>query len=89
MIVALGGDGGDELSLGIRCIAAIAGREYSRVTRSIASRSDRAVDTLLPVKTKNLSFDYKATRFVAGRNTILLRAIMFVWFLCSEEQGVC
>src|SRR6202171_1119101 len=67
--VALGGDGGDEifpgypLDLGHR-FAEI----YGRVPRILRRGLVEPLVRMLPVKTKNLSFDYRARRFVAGAN---------------------
>jgi len=65
--VALGGDGGDELFAGYPMYrghqwASI----YERIPGLLRSRIIEPLIHRLPVKTKNLSFDYKATRFVIG-----------------------
>ena len=65
--VALGGDGGDELFagypmyLGHRCAEV-----YKRVPGALRTGIIEPFIRFLPVKTKNLSFDYKALRFVTG-----------------------
>ena len=65
--VALGGDGGDELFAGYPMYRGHRWAEnYSKVPRVVRARVIEPLIGLLPVKTKNLSFDYKATRFVAG-----------------------
>ena len=65
--VALGGDGGDELFAGYPMYRGHRWAEnYARVPRLLRSGLIEPLIGLLPVKTKNLSFDYKATRFVAG-----------------------
>ena len=65
--VALGGDGGDELFAGYPMYAGLRWAEfYKRVPPSLRSAVIEPLIRLLPVKTKNLSFDYKALRFVTG-----------------------
>ncbi len=65
--VALGGDGGDELFAGYDMyLGHNIARQYERVPRLLRRALVEPLVGLLPVKTKNLSFDYKARRFVAG-----------------------
>ena len=65
--VALGGDGGDELFAGYPIYRGHRWAElYARVPSLLRSGLVEPLVRLLPVKTKNLSFDYKATRFVTG-----------------------
>lgn len=65
--VALGGDGGDELFAGYPMYRGHRWAEnYARVPRLLRSGLIEPLIGLLPVKTKNLSFDYKVTRFVSG-----------------------
>src|SRR5687768_2524013 len=67
--VALGGDGGDELFAGYAMYAGLRWAElYKRVPLSLRAKIVEPLVRLLPVKTKNLSFDYKALRFVTGAN---------------------
>jgi asparagine synthase (glutamine-hydrolysing) len=65
--VALGGDGGDELFAGYPMYLGHRWAEvYKRVPRAVRAGMIEPFIRLLPVKTKNLSFDYKALRFVTG-----------------------
>ena len=86
--VALGGDGGDELFAGYPMYAGIRWAEfYNRLPSLLRQRIVEPIVNLLPVKTKNLSFDYKAQRFVAGSKYDAV-ARHHVWFgsFTPEEQ---
>ena len=78
--VALGGDGGDELFAGYQMYA---GHRWAEVYQRVPTVLQRAlIEPLvrrLPVKTKNLSFDYKAHRFVTGAHYDQV-ARHHVWF---------
>ncbi|HEX6548398.1 MAG TPA: asparagine synthase (glutamine-hydrolyzing), partial [Candidatus Dormibacteraeota bacterium] len=65
--VALGGDGGDELFAGYPTLLAhrLAGY-YQRLPRALGAGLVPAVVDRLPVAMGNLSFDYRAKRFVHG-----------------------
>src|SRR5687767_13205213 len=85
--VALGGDGGDELFAGYPMYAGHRWAEvYKRVPQVLRRGIVEPLVHLLPVKTKNLSFDYKARRFITGVNYDTI-ARHHVWFgSFSPEQ---
>ena len=86
--VALGGDGGDEIFAGYPMYAGVRwGEFYKRLSPTLRSRIIEPVVRMLPVKTKNLSFDYKALRFVTGAKYDAV-ARHHVWFgsFTPEEQ---
>jgi asparagine synthase (glutamine-hydrolysing) len=67
--VALGGDGGDELFAGYPMYwGHRLARAYDRVPKFLRRNVVELIARRLPVKTKNLSFDYKVRRFVAAAN---------------------
>lgn len=67
--VALGGDGGDELFAGYPMYYAHqVMRKYLSIPAFLRGSIIEPVVNRLPVSTKNLSFDYKAKRFVRGAN---------------------
>ena len=65
--VALGGDGGDEMFAGYPMYWGHRwASHYERIPSVVRRGLIEPMVNLLPVKTKNLSFDYKARRFIAG-----------------------
>ncbi|HEU5459557.1 MAG TPA: asparagine synthase (glutamine-hydrolyzing) [Pyrinomonadaceae bacterium] len=86
--VALGGDGGDELFAGYPMYAGLRwGEFYKRLPLPFRQRVVEPIVRLMPVKTKNLSLDYKALRFVTGAKYDTV-ARHHVWFgsFTPEEQ---
>jgi asparagine synthase (glutamine-hydrolysing) len=65
--VALGGDGGDEIFAGYPMyFGHYMARAYLAMPEFLRRGLVEPVVNLLPVKTKNLSFDYRARRFIAA-----------------------
>ncbi len=65
--VALGGDGGDEIFAGYPMyFGHKMARVYDSIPRFLRNGLIEPVVNSLPVSTKNLSFDYKAKRFIAA-----------------------
>jgi asparagine synthase (glutamine-hydrolysing) len=65
--VALGGDGGDEIFAGYPMyFGHYMARAYLTVPEFLRRGLVEPVVNLLPVKTKNLSFDYRARRFITA-----------------------
>jgi asparagine synthase (glutamine-hydrolysing) len=79
--VALGGDGGDEIFAGYPMYYGHrVARAYSRVPGALRRLVVEPAIRHLPVKTKNLSFDFKARRFVKGMQTDDTVARHHIWF---------
>ena len=87
--VALGGDGGDELFAGYPMYA---GHRWAEVYKRVPSVLRRGLIEpavrMLPVKTKNLSFDYKALKFITGAryDTVARHHIWFGSFSPDQQQ---
>lgn len=87
--VALGGDGGDELFAGYPMYAGHRWAEiYKRVPVVLRRGLVEPMVRLLPVKTKNLSLDYKALRFITGAkyDTVARHHVWFGSFTPEEQE---
>ena len=87
--VALGGDGGDELFAGYPMYAGHRWAEiYKRVSPVLRHGIIEPLVRRLPVKTKNLSLDYKALRFVTGvkYETVARHHVWFGSFTPEEQE---
>ncbi len=87
--VALGGDGGDELFAGYPMYVGHRWAEiYNKVPALLRTGMIEPLVRLLPVKTKNLSLDYKALRFVTGtkHDTVACHHIWFGSFTPDEQE---
>jgi asparagine synthase (glutamine-hydrolysing) len=87
--VALGGDGGDELFAGYPMyVAHKMAAAYGAIPSFLRSRLIEPVVNALPVSTKNMSFDYKAKRFVRATHLDPV-ARHHTWFgsFSAEQQN--
>jgi asparagine synthase (glutamine-hydrolysing) len=89
--VALGGDGGDELFAGYPMYAGHRmARIYSRLPRFVRRGLVEPAVHRLPVNTKNLSFDYKARRFIAAADydDVARHHIWFGSFTPADQESL-
>ena len=89
--VALGGDGGDEIFAGYPMyFGHRMARAYDRVPRFLKRGVVEPLVNLLPVKTRNLSFDYRARRFLSGANydEVARHHIWFGSFAPPEQDSL-
>ncbi len=86
--VALGGDGGDELFAGYPMYYGHKVADaYGTIPQFLRSGVIEPIVRMLPVSTKNLSFDYKAKRFVKSANyeTVMRHHSWFGSFSLDEQ----
>jgi asparagine synthase (glutamine-hydrolysing) len=87
--VALGGDGGDEIFAGYPMyFGHKVANLYGKIPRLLRNGLIEPVVNNLPVSTKNLSFDYKAKRFVRASkyDTVTRHHSWFGSFSIDEQQ---
>jgi asparagine synthase (glutamine-hydrolysing) len=87
--VALGGDGGDELFAGYAMYRGHRWAEvYAKVPAFLRTGFVEPLVRALPVKTRNLSFDYKALRFITGAkyDPVTRHHVWFGSFAPDEQE---
>lgn len=87
--VAVGGDGGDELFAGYQMYwGHRLAQVYTRLPGPLKNMLIEPLVRLLPVKTKNLSFDYKALKFITGAKyePVARHHVWFGSFTPEEHQ---
>ena len=89
--VALGGDGGDELFAGYPMyFGQHMARAYLAVPQFVRSGLIEPMVNMLPVKTKNLSFDYRARRFITASHydEVARHHVLFGSFTPDDQQSL-
>jgi len=89
--VALGGDGGDEIFAGYPMyFGHHMARAYLAVPRFLRRGLVEPAVNLLPVKTKNLSFDYRARRFIAASHydEVARHHVLFGSFTPQDQESL-
>src|SRR6266481_2498530 len=89
--VALGGDGGDEIFAGYPMyFGHRMARAYLAVPRFLRRGLVEPAVNLLPVKTKNLSFDYRARRFIAASHydEVARHHVLFGSFTPHDQESL-
>ena len=89
--VALGGDGGDETFAGYPMyFGHRMARAYDRMPRFVRRGVVESMVNLLPIKTKNLSFDYRARRFITASHydEVARHHVWFGSFAPNDQESL-